>query len=266
MKKVLIPIVFLEAFLSLHAYGQKEDIFDSIFPQGISIQYAYGSYSIRDEYISINRYTGMFPEYSVKWAHYHLNHGFEFEMSYGNSSSIKNYTTRSNIQELSLSGKHFYPWKETHLAGKPVYLFLGPSWDFFIHIRNQNMASSIFTKTISLASFISGGINIKGFMPIATKMQGECALNLPVLYFVARLPDLDVDEAKYAKILAVPWAVHTSFNVCFRYQISDSFSLGTGFQLQITRLYSSTETKRLDGWYGMVSANNNFFLSLLWHI
>lgn len=266
MNKLSFIIIILQLSIILSSKGQELEIADTIFRKGITIQYGYGRYSIRDEYISQNRYSGTFPEYNIKWINYHRNHGFELNFCYGQSSKIKNYNAPTNIQEYSVSGKHLYPIKNFNLASRQNYLFFGPSWDFHFHLRNQNMATSIFTKTASLASFISGGININYTLKITPKALMEVSSGTNIFSLVARLPDLDIEEAKYLKFLVFPYAINAYIDFSLIYRISYAFSVGVGYHLRTIRVHSTSYTEDYEGWYGIMAVNNNVFFNISWNI
>ena len=173
MNRVLFFIILFHTCIIINICGQTNEEFDLAFPEGLSIQYGFGRYSIRDEYISSNRYTGIFPEFNIKWSQFHCNHGFELEFNYVHNLQIKNYNAVATIQEYFVSGRNLYPIMKSQILRKQVYFYLGPSWDFYFHLRSQNMASSLFTKTISLAALTSGGINIKSIMSLTSKLQVE---------------------------------------------------------------------------------------------
>ncbi|MGD2034193.1 MAG: hypothetical protein PVF73_03995 [Bacteroidales bacterium] len=266
MNKSAFFFILFHTVIVINLSGQENVHHDPVFPSGISVQYGFGRYSIRDEYISDNRYTGAFPEFSARWSNYHGNHGFELDFFYGQSSVIKDHNAAAGIQEYSVSGRHLYPLENFHLCGKPVYLFLGPSWNFYLHFRNQNMASSVFTKTMSLASLISGGADIKSIILLTPKIRMETSLGTNVFSLAARLPDLDIEEAKYLKLSAFPWTMDSYFDLRLRYRISRAFSIGTGYRFRLTRLHASSQTERTEGWYALTTANNTIFINLQWHI
>ena len=257
--------LFIFPLTACPIWGQTTDNFENRFPQGLSAGYGFGRYSIRDEYISLNRYTGMFSELNLEWSHYHGGRGFELEFAYGHGSEIKNYNAKADIYELTLSGKYLYPIKETLLFQKPVYLYLGPCWNSFVHFRNQNMASSIFTKTMSFATLISAGINTKCIIPLSAKFQTENSLTLHLISFAGRLPDMDIEDAKYIRLLTFPWAIDSQYNFTLRYRMNSNLSIATGYQFKLIKVHSSESSEEELGWYGMLSANNNVFIDLRCH-
>ena len=50
-----------------------------------------GHCTVRDEYISKEKYSGVLPYFAASWSRFHNKYGFRQELEYRGSSEVKNY-------------------------------------------------------------------------------------------------------------------------------------------------------------------------------
>jgi len=77
--KTTITLALLGAAALLSAensLGQDSMSHQTLFPSGISIEYGLGRYSVRDEYISKERYSGTLPDFRANWSRFHSKYGY----------------------------------------------------------------------------------------------------------------------------------------------------------------------------------------------
>jgi hypothetical protein len=247
-------------------FGQDSLIHQTVFPKGISVDYGLGRYSVRDKYISKNKYSGSISSLNVTWSHFNKHRGVRLIFDYRSDSEIKNYNLSTRIKEFSFTGAYIYSIGTFNLFSKKVYTYLGPSWDFYLHARNQNMASHMMATTLSYATLISVGLNSEFICPIKPKLQVEGSLGLSLLSLAGRLPDLETEEAKMIKLLPFYSAMKGYSTVAFRYNFMKKLSCRMGYQFRFIWFKSSTRWETEDGWYGLAVANDNIFLGLTWNI
>ncbi len=107
------------------------------FPSGITIEYGFGNYSLKDEYISKEKYSGTLPYYSIGWARHHEAYVYRLDMSYRNSNNIKNYNVTTNITQFTVNQGFLYPLSNISIFQKNLYLWFGSSTEFFFIYNDQ---------------------------------------------------------------------------------------------------------------------------------
>jgi len=262
--RAIIFVILL--IITFQAPAQDTLDFKTVFPGGISVDYGLGKYSVRDKYISKNKYTGLISSLNVTWSNFNRNRGVRLKFDYRSGSEIKNFNLSANIKEFSFTGTRIFSIGTFNLFSKKVYSYLGPSWDFYLYSRNQYMASHMMATTLSYAALISLGLNSEFICPIKPKLQAEGSLGLNLLSFGGRLPDLETEEAKMIKLLPFYSAMkgYSHFVLCYRFIRQVSF--GIGYQFRLIWFKSSKEWETEDGWYGLLVANDNLFFRLTWNI
>ena len=68
LKIILWALTFL---IASHVSGQDSLSYLNVYPAGISFEYGIGNYSVKDEYISKEKYSGTLPYYSFGWIRNH---------------------------------------------------------------------------------------------------------------------------------------------------------------------------------------------------
>lgn len=108
--KIIISAIAL--FISVESSGQDTLHYPNLYPEGISIEYGMGSYSVKDEYISKEKYSGTLPYYSFGWARKHNKYVYRLEMAYRNSNDLYNYNVSTEINWFTLNQRFLYPLKK----------------------------------------------------------------------------------------------------------------------------------------------------------
>ena len=249
-----------------NSFGQDSLSHQTVFPKGISVEYGLGKYSVRDKYISKNKYTGSISSLNVAWSHFNNNRGVRLKFDYRSGSEIKSFNLSTDIKEFCFTGDYILSVGIFNLFSKKIYTYLGPSWDFYLYARNQNMASHMMATTLSYAALISLGFNSEFICPIKPKLQAEGSLGLSLLSLGGRLPDLETEEAKMIKLLPLYSSMKGYSHLVLRYRFIKQASFGIGYQFRLIWFKSSKEWEIEDGWYGLSVANDNLFFRLAWNI
>jgi hypothetical protein len=223
------------------------------FPKGITLEYGLGSYSVKDEYISKEKYSGTLPYYSLSWMRHHETYVFRLDMSYRNSDEIENYNVNTTITQFTLRQGFLYSLKNISILQKELHVWLGPSTEFYFFYNDQNIAVSGFDYAQSLASLFSAGLDLYGIYPLGNKLQLESALKLTALSLGLRLIDTDEDDQSPVKILTLFSGVNAGFDLGARYYFLHRLSITLAYKFELTRI---------SAWEPLLSASDNVILGL----
>ena len=113
--------------MSFRLLGQDSQFPVSLYPEGITVSYGIGSYSLIDEYISGERYSGGLPLLSINWARLHDRYTYQLELEYRGSQGIENYNVSTGITQFTLNQGFLYPLKKSSLFRKDLYDLIMPS-------------------------------------------------------------------------------------------------------------------------------------------
>ena len=225
----------------------------STFPSGITIEYGFGNYSVKDEYISKEKYSGTLPFYSMGWARYHETYVYLLDMSYRNSNNIKNYNVTTNITQFTLNQGFLYPLRNISIFKKDLYLWLGPSTEFFFFYNDQNIAIAGFDYAQSLAGLFSMGLKLNSIYPLRHHLQLESSLNLTILSLGLRIVDNDEDDQSPVKILTLFSGLNSAFDLGARYYLFNRLSIKLAYKFELTRI---------SVWEPLLSASDNLIIGL----
>lgn len=225
----------------------------SVFPRGISIEYGFGKYSVKDEYISKEKYSGTLPYFKVNWSRFHSKYAYHLSLEYRSSSKIKNYNVSTNIYQFALNQGFLYPLPTMSLFARDAYAFLGPSTELYFFHNKQNIAVSGFDYALSFAALFSIGLNSEIIYPIRKDLQVEGSLCLSVLSLGFRMVDNEEEDVSPVKLLTLLSGTNASFGLGTRYNLFGNFSLKLAYELHVTRISS---------WDPLLSASDNLFVTV----
>jgi len=225
----------------------------AVFPRGISVEYGLGNYSVRDEYISKEKYSGTLPSFKANWSRFHNKYGYYLSLEYGSSSKIKNYNISTDIYQFALNQGFLYPLPAMSLFAREVYAFLGPSTELYFFYNKQNIAVSGFDYAQSFAALFSLGLNAEIIVPIRKNLQAEGSLGLSMLSLGFRMVDSEEEDVSPVKLLTLLSGTNAWFRLGIRYHLIDNFSLKLGYKLHLTRISS---------WDPLLSASDNLIVTV----
>ena len=110
-----------------HLRGQETANDQSIYPTGVTLKYGYGFYSLRDNYISGEKYSGGLPYLSFGWARSHAKYVYRFDMDFRNSDNICNHNVSTDIYQFKLNQGFLYPLERVNLFRKDLCFWIGPA-------------------------------------------------------------------------------------------------------------------------------------------
>jgi hypothetical protein len=223
------------------------------FPSGIAIEYGLGSYSVKDEYISKEKYSGTLPYYSLSWMQHHDRYVFRLDMTYRNSGEIENYNVSTTITQFTLRQGFLYSLKNISLLQKELHIWFGPSTEFYFFYNDQNIAVAGFDYAQSFASLFSLGLDLYGIYPLWNQLQLESSLNFTVLSLGLRLVDTNEDEQSPVKLLTLFSGVNAGFDLGARYYFLHRLSVNLAYKFELTRI---------SAWEPLLSASDNVIIGL----
>jgi hypothetical protein len=233
--------------------GQDSSNHQSIFPEGISLEYGIGSYAVTDEYISKEKYSGSLPYYSITWANQHSNYVYHLKIDFSNSNEIKNYNVSADIYQFTLNQGFSYALTEFTMFDKDAYLYLGPTTELFFYYNKQNIAVSGFDYAQSFALLISAGINSQLFYKLWNDFNIEGTLDFNVFSLGFRMVDEEETDESPAKILTLITANNIVFTLGPRYYLFNNLSVKASYLFHLTRISS---------WETLLSASDNVVFTL----
>ena len=249
LKRVLLLLIALPVVL----LAQDSTSYFPRAQHGISIEYGQGSYAVKDQYISNEKYSGTLPFYEVSWNRYHESYQYLLQIEYRNSSNIDNHNVSTDITQFSINQSFVYPVLEFSLWNKPAKFFLGPSTEIFIFSNDQQIAVAGFDYAQSYALLLSVGINSQIVNHMSPKFQLESSLEFTALSLGMRIVDSDEDDQSPVKLLSIFTGLNSTFTIGFRYKIINHLSVKLAYNFEMIRISS---------WEPLYSASDNLVLQL----
>ena len=221
------------------------------YPTGISVRYGFGNYSIKDKYISDEKYTGTLPYYSIAWAKGHDNYIYRLEMKVRNSNEIHNYNVSTEITQLLLTQGFIYPLKGKSLLKKDLNIWIGPSTEFFLNYNKPIIAVSGFDYAESYAALVSLGLNVDAEYNLSDKFQVESYFSTTFLSLGFRTVDQEEDNQSPVNPLTMFSGVNSSFDIGIRYHLFKRLSVRFSYELDLVSI---------SAWEKLISDSNNFMI------
>ena len=247
------------ALLVLASAAARAQVPDSLshFPSsfGLSVQGDLGSYAVRDEFISHEKYTGTLPGLIIEWSDIGASGGNRFTFEYASAPSIRNHNVSTGILELALGIDWTYPVGRFSLFSREVFASLGPSAEFFIHFRNQNLSTgglAIF-RTYSFASLFSVGMNASLVCPVSPDWIADASLGTTVAGLGGRLVNPDDSQKSMFEFLTLVSGLRCTADIGLRYALFSNLSVRLGYRLEIVRI---------DAWEYFISGSDIAALSV----
>ena len=238
---------------SIYLLGQELSNQNLLFPPEISVEYGIGNYSVKDEYISKEKYSGSLPFYRINWINPQQNYIYHFSLDYSYSSEIKNYNVSTDIYQFTLNQGYSYTLPSFSLFNKNVHPYLGPSIELFFYYNRQNIAVQGFDYSQSFALLMSAGINLQLYYNLMDDLDIESSLNFSVLSLGIRMVDFEETDESPLKLLTLSSGTNAIFKIGPRYYLMDNLSVKAAYLFHFTRISS---------WEPLISASDNVVLTL----
>ncbi len=247
MRIFVIVFILLLSFSSI--VSDLEGMEGNYYPSGITITGGLGGFSIKDEYISREKYSGDLPLIAISWAREHSKYVYNLEMEYRNSSEISNHNVSTEILQFSISQKFLYSLKKREFLGKDLYLWLGPSVDTNVLYNKPDIAVSGFDYAQSFAYLIGGSFNAAATLPLNSKFLVESSFNVSLLSFGLRMVDSEEDDESPAKLLTLFTGSNSVLDLGIRYLIYHNISIKISYRSEIFRI---------NEWEPLMAVSDNF--------
>lgn len=251
--KAFMSMLFSLLFVAGNSSGQDSLSHEIVFPKGVSIEYGLGSYSVRDEYISKERYSGTLPYFAINWSQFHSKYGFHLGLEYRGSSKIKNYNVSAEIKQFSLNLDYLYFTGKFSLFSKDAYAFFGPGVELYIYYNKQNIATHGINFSLSLATLFSLSANSEIIVPLGDDFQVEASMNLSLLSLGMRIVDIEAEDESPLKFLTALTGINSKIGIGVRYCLFNHLSVKLAYRLSVTRV---------SAWDPLLSASNDLIATL----
>jgi len=252
--KRITAIFFISFILNANsAFTQNAQNYKTTLPTGITLHYGLGNFSVKDEYISKEKYSGSLPYLSANWTRFKNNSGLRLGFEFRNSSNIKNNNVTADIMQFSLNQNLFFSIPKLSLFNRDLFTFLGPSMEFYFYFNDQNIAVSGFDYAQSYAALFSLGINLESIFPMREDLHMEVSYRMGLLSLGVRMIDSEEEDVPPAKLLTFLAGTHASIKLGVRYYLINNLSLKIAYKLNVTRISS---------WNPLLSASDNLIATV----
>jgi hypothetical protein len=235
--------------------GQDLSAYKAVFPSGISIGGSVGSFAIRDDHISDEKYSGAISGFSMWWSRYHETYGYRVGLWYQTASNIKNFNISADVSQGGLTIDNLYPAGTLNLFDRKTYVFLGPSTEILVNYRKQNIAQNpnngldIYQSSTWLLSL---GMRGEATLVLSSTLQLEGCLQLSLLS-VGGGAGNSSNSITGLKLVTLFGGMHGGTELGVRYNLFDSISIKAAYLFDILRINS---------WNYVLAGSDNAFLSV----
>jgi len=249
-----IPWLILMVCIFVRSTPAQQAQMESVpFSHGITITGGIGSYAVRDEYISEEKYSGSMPILGVGWSRPHGNHSYFLMFRYRNSSEIENYTIKTNINQVLLSQGFLYPLTKTTLFSRELFVHLGPTTDIYFFYNKPKIAVSGFDYAQSFALLLSAGIRSEAILPLNRSFSVEGTLQFNILSMGGRMVDDEEEDVSPVKPLTLFAGTHGFFDMGIRYHVSRRLS---------AKIFLHTHLTRISAWEPLLSSSESIVFGI----
>lgn len=227
-------------------------------PTGLSIQFGFGQYAMRDEYISKERYSGMLPYLSADWSRFHNKWGYRLKLEFRHSTEIKNHSISTEILQGAWQQDYMYPVGRAALFGKEVHVYAGPSMGVYFYLNKPNIAAhAALSVDMSQATLLFLGLNSDVVIPMGSKLLVEGSGRVSLLSIGIRSADV-LDEGGVAGgLLTVLSGAFATADLGIRYRILGKLSVKAAGMLQFMSISK---------WNPLLAVSDNLTLTLSYHL
>jgi len=253
--KLRTLISILSVVMALQAPAQDTLNHRSVFPAGIFIGYGQGFYSVKDEYISKEKYSGTMPYYNLEWVRFQNRNGYRLEFEYWKSTDISNNNISAESQQFCFNQDFIYPVGNFSLFSRNVYAYLGPSVQlFYYEIYYHFVSPGTFISPTTFGIIGSLGMNTEMVYQISDKVRVEGFFRFNLLSFSGKKIDGQKHENENnPALLSVFTATKLDFDLSVRYFLIKRVSVSLGYRFDLSRI---------NKWDPYIAASDNLIISL----
>ena len=253
LRKFIIFAVVLSICFPLVAQDKGKSSNPNPVFGGIAVEYGIGKLSIRDEYISKEKYSGNIPYFQSTWSKYDQDSGYAIGLQQRYSTEIMNYNMRTHITQFSLFYDKQHRNTKLFKASPDIVLMLGPSINFHTTFFDQKVAGNGLNASFSFFSLFSLGLNSQLYYPINNKIWAIGTIKTNLISVGLRMVDFAGDDEEPLRFLTPLSASNTMISAGIQYSVSEKIPIRLSYKFQLLRL---TE------WDPILSASDNFTVEL----
>ena len=253
LNKYLSLAVCFSLVTPAYSFNQDSDYFYPPTVNGVALEYGIGKLSIRDEYISKEKYSGKIPYFSVTWSQTDNSDGYALGLHHRHSSDIMNYNMRADITEFSLFFDKFHRNNRILKAFPKLLTYLGPSLEFYTIFFDQKVAGNGLNASFSFFSMFSLAANSMHYYHIADKLWVVGRVRVSLVSVGLRMVDFTGSDEEPLGILHPLSALKVTTNVGLLYEVSENISARFVYKFQFLRLQE---------WDPILSASDNVTVDL----
>lgn len=234
--KILSLAVLLS--LTVGATGQDTSNPQTFLPSGVSLGCGLGLFSVRDEYISSEKYSGILPYINLEWMRFRAKSAYHLEFEYQHSTDITNNTISAEVRQFVFNQDYSYPVGSIPVFSNNMYAYLGPSVQFFFCDINYDFARpGTFISPNTFGIIGSLGVNCALIYPANEKLRMEGFLRSNLLSFGGK----KINEYKYSDepaptLLTVFTTGKIDGDISIRYYLSRKVSSSLGYRFDLSRI------------------------------
>ena len=210
----------------------------AIYPAGIFISYGIGPYSVRDDYISKERYSGLLPYYNVEWVHFKKKNGYRLQFEYRITQDISNNNISADAQQFSFNQDFIYSIGNFPLFSSPVYAYLGPSVQaFYYEIQYRFADPGTFISPVTNGVIGSLGVNAALVYKVNRKFLAEAFLRSNLISVTGKkINDDEHPNESNPALLTMVTATKLDLELSFRYYMLERLSVSLGYKFDLSRI------------------------------
>ncbi len=229
--------VFL--FCNTLTLGQSKDIPQSIFPHGLGITFGIAKASLKDEYISNEKYSGQGTGFSVNWLKFHETYMYDLGMDVFSGSNIKNNSISAQVNDFAFRSAYLYPLGKIQTLGNDMYFFAGPNPEIYLHRFEQQLTKggSAQYEVNSQAFLLSLGVKGLAFIPVSQKLFIKGELSSAIISLGSKTHNTSTNTSSSAtKILTLFNGLRLSTRYSLEYNVLSMLTVGCGYKFDLTRI------------------------------
>lgn len=251
-KFIFILLILLNSSTKILAQNKVND--KLAFGDGLSINGGVSFLAVKDEYISLEKYSATVPYFAISWSRLHETYGYRLQLEYESTSSLKNYNVSARVVQFSLNLDFLYPLGTARIFSKNVSFFLGPSSELFGYVRSQNISPYSISNANSFLELVSGGIRAEAYYPLLSGVQITTFLQTSILSVgVKQISAPDGGNETATNILTPFSGLHSDLSINIAYNLTNSFSATSGYRFDVVNV---------NAWDLFTSAEDMFIASV----
>lgn len=202
----------------------------------LSIGFGIGNTHLIDEYISKNEYTGISNKYNLYWSVHDSSRSMGVDFSFGKINNLQNINNSATTYDFRLGYRYLYNIYSGTVFSNPLFLYIGPEFNIYMHYRDQKVAES--SKALSIASAISSDAALNAVYYLLDNLSLSYSFTLSVLSFTAQTPSLkDANNLPSPiDLLTILSIQNINSSIFVVYKITDPINIKIGYNFRFVQI------------------------------